>query len=186
MPVSQPGPSSCLTQALAPSDCAGHDTFVRPVLQGVLCAGAHALRLFARRLTICTARLHVVTTLTKFNLLVCQTVALLTASRRQNHESLHHVKRCVMAVQVLGEDLVLVKGQQDRMAQGADVWAHPVAYDKLGVRYRRWRNSLTLPKHAPARQAAEEELAQTMSAGAIFATAQTADVEAVDKEQAGV
>ena len=23
----------------------------------------------------------------------------------------------------------------------ADVWANPVAYDKLGVRYRRWRNS---------------------------------------------
>ena len=42
----------------------------------------------------------------------------------------------------MGEDLVLVAGQQDRMLRGADVWAHPVAYDKLGVRYRRWRNSL--------------------------------------------
>ena len=40
----------------------------------------------------------------------------------------------VHALQVLGEDLVLVKGQQERMGAGADVWAHPVAYDKLGVR----------------------------------------------------
>jgi hypothetical protein len=34
-------------------------------------------------------------------------------------------------VQVLGEDLVLVSGQQDRMQRGADTWAHPVSYDKL-------------------------------------------------------
>ena len=45
-----------------------------------------------------------------------------------------------MANQVLGEDLRLVKGQQDRMARGGRVWAHPVAYDKLGLVYRRWRN----------------------------------------------
>ena len=38
--------------------------------------------------------------------------------------------------QVLGEDLVLVAGQQDRLARGADVWCNPVPYDKLGVRYR--------------------------------------------------
>ena len=31
---------------------------------------------------------------------------------------------------------MLVAGQQDRMQRGADVWANPVAYDKLGVRYR--------------------------------------------------
>lgn len=52
--------------------------------------------------------------------------------------------------QVLGEDLVLVRGQQDRMARGADVWGNPVSYDKLGVRYRRWRNSgarLLQPQH---------------------------------------
>lgn len=42
---------------------------------------------------------------------------------------------------MLGEDLVLVQGQQDRMARGGDVWRNPVSYDKLGVRYRRWRNS---------------------------------------------
>ena len=67
--------------------------------------------------------------------------------------------------QVLGEDLVLVEGQQDRMLRGADTWANPVAYDKMGVRYRRWRNSLAaggggggLPRGALA-----------MSAGELFA-----------------
>ena len=45
-----------------------------------------------------------------------------------------------MANQVLGEDLRLVTGQQDRMRRGGRVWAHPVAYDKLGLVYRRWRN----------------------------------------------
>jgi chlorophyllide a oxygenase len=47
-----------------------------------------------------------------------------------------------IAGQVLGEDLVLVKGQQDRLLRGGDTWAHPVSYDKLGVRYRRWRNAM--------------------------------------------
>jgi len=47
-----------------------------------------------------------------------------------------------IAAQVLGEDLVLVEGQQERLLQGADVWGHPVPYDKLGVRYRRWRNAV--------------------------------------------
>jgi len=45
-----------------------------------------------------------------------------------------------MANQVLGEDLRLVVGQQDRMQRGGRVWANPVAYDKLGLHYRRWRN----------------------------------------------
>ena len=45
-----------------------------------------------------------------------------------------------MANQVLGEDLRLVTGQQDRMRRGGRGWAHPVAYDKLGLVYRRWRN----------------------------------------------
>eukprot|EP00239_Pterosperma_sp_CCMP1384_P004652 CAMPEP_0197853928 /NCGR_PEP_ID=MMETSP1438-20131217/23704_1 /TAXON_ID=1461541 /ORGANISM="Pterosperma sp., Strain CCMP1384" /LENGTH=559 /DNA_ID=CAMNT_0043468505 /DNA_START=206 /DNA_END=1885 /DNA_ORIENTATION=- len=47
-----------------------------------------------------------------------------------------------MANQVLGEDLVLVQGQQERMEEGGDTWNAPVAYDKLAVRYRRWRNGL--------------------------------------------
>ncbi|KAH7421330.1 hypothetical protein KP509_13G051300 [Ceratopteris richardii] len=44
-----------------------------------------------------------------------------------------------LANQVLDEDLRLVLGQQERMIQGANVWNLPVAYDKLGVRYRKWR-----------------------------------------------
>jgi chlorophyllide a oxygenase len=47
-----------------------------------------------------------------------------------------------VASQVLGEDLVLVLGQQDRLQRGGNTWSMPVAYDKLAVRYRRWRNSV--------------------------------------------
>lgn len=46
----------------------------------------------------------------------------------------------LLPLQVLGEDLVLVQGQQDRMMRGSSTWANPVSYDKLAVRYRRWRN----------------------------------------------
>lgn len=44
-----------------------------------------------------------------------------------------------LANKVLDEDLRLVLGQQDRMVRGANVWNLPVSYDKLGVRYRKWR-----------------------------------------------
>ena len=44
--------------------------------------------------------------------------------------------------QVLNEDLRLVVGQQDRMINGANVWNMPVSYDKLGVRYRLWRDAV--------------------------------------------
>ncbi|CAK0782545.1 hypothetical protein CVIRNUC_005763 [Coccomyxa viridis] len=71
-----------------------------------------------------------------------------------------------IAKQVMGEDLVLVSGQQDRMLRGADVWSHPVAYDKLGVRYRRWRNSVTAGRHEERREI-ENEL-RPMSAGELF------------------
>eukprot|EP00246_Nothoceros_aenigmaticus_P018464 TRINITY_DN965_c0_g3_i1.p1 TRINITY_DN965_c0_g3~~TRINITY_DN965_c0_g3_i1.p1 ORF type:complete len:419 (-),score=53.39 TRINITY_DN965_c0_g3_i1:100-1293(-) len=47
-----------------------------------------------------------------------------------------------LANQVLAEDLRLVEGQQNRMSRGANVWNQPVTYDKLGVRYRRWRNAV--------------------------------------------
>ena len=70
------------------------------------------------------------------------------------------------ALQVMGEDLVLVSGQQDRMLRGADVWGNPVAYDKLGVRYRRWRNSVTAGRHDERREI-ENEL-RPMSAGELF------------------
>lgn len=71
-----------------------------------------------------------------------------------------------IAGQVLGEDLVLVKGQQDRMIRGADIWQHPVSYDKLAVRYRRWRNSLDNPEQAE--QEASKAALSKMSAGELF------------------
>ncbi|XP_062099530.1 chlorophyllide a oxygenase, chloroplastic [Humulus lupulus] len=46
------------------------------------------------------------------------------------------------AEQVLNEDLRLVLGQQERMIGGANVWNWPVSYDKLGVRYRVWRDAV--------------------------------------------
>ncbi|XP_057860987.2 chlorophyllide a oxygenase, chloroplastic [Cryptomeria japonica] len=46
------------------------------------------------------------------------------------------------ADKVLNEDLRLVIGQQDRMINGANVWNLPVSYDKLGIRYRIWRNAV--------------------------------------------
>ncbi|KAF5749033.1 chlorophyllide a oxygenase chloroplastic [Tripterygium wilfordii] len=46
------------------------------------------------------------------------------------------------AEQVLNEDLRLVIGQQERMINGANVWNRPVVYDKLGVRYRLWRDAV--------------------------------------------
>jgi chlorophyllide a oxygenase len=49
-----------------------------------------------------------------------------------------------VADQVLNEDLRLVLGQQEcLLREGPRVtWANPVPYDKLAVRYRRWRNNL--------------------------------------------
>ncbi|XP_076919856.1 chlorophyllide a oxygenase, chloroplastic-like [Bidens hawaiensis] len=54
---------------------------------------------------------------------------------------MHHLWRH-FAEKVLNEDLRLVLGQQDRMINGANVWNWPVSYDKLGVRYRLWRNAV--------------------------------------------
>lgn len=48
----------------------------------------------------------------------------------------------VISLQVLNEDLRLVLGQQDRMIKGANIWNIPVSYDKLGVRYRVWRDAV--------------------------------------------
>lgn len=49
-----------------------------------------------------------------------------------------------VAAQVLGEDLVLVVGQQDRLKRGGNTWSNPVSYDKMAVRYRRWRNKVAV------------------------------------------
>ena len=67
---------------------------------------------------------------------------------------------------MLGEDLPLVLGQQERLKRGGDTWNFPVSYDKIAVRYRRWRNSVA------AGDFGDEEarsLPQTMSAGELFA-----------------
>jgi chlorophyllide a oxygenase len=47
-----------------------------------------------------------------------------------------------LAQQVVGEDIRLVRGQQERLQAGENVWNQPVGYDKLGVLYRRWRNQV--------------------------------------------
>ena len=47
-----------------------------------------------------------------------------------------------MAQRVISEDLRLILGQQQRLFAGGDVWKTPVAYDKLGIGYRRWRNQV--------------------------------------------
>lgn len=80
-----------------------------------------------------------------------------------------------IAGQVLGEDLVLVKGQQDRMIRGADIWQHPVSYDKLAVRYRRWRNSLDSPEQA--KHEASQAALSKMSAGELFRIEEDCDSE---------
>lgn len=47
-----------------------------------------------------------------------------------------------LAQRVINEDLRLIVGQQQRLAEGGDVWNQPVSYDKLGISYRRWRNQI--------------------------------------------
>mmetsp|Transcript_7065 Transcript_7065/g.12060 ORF Transcript_7065/g.12060 Transcript_7065/m.12060 type:complete len:654 (-) Transcript_7065:1149-3110(-) len=71
-----------------------------------------------------------------------------------------------VAAQVLGEDLVLVTGQQDRMQKGDDTWGNPMAYDKLAVRYRRWRNTVAA---GDTKQSEELAVAASMNAGELFA-----------------
>jgi chlorophyllide a oxygenase len=70
-----------------------------------------------------------------------------------------------VAGQVLGEDLVLVKGQQDRLERGGNTWANPVSYDKMAVRYRRWRNTV-----AEEGASVESQKPLRMNAGEMFST----------------
>lgn len=84
---------------------------------------------------------------------------------------------------MLGEDLVLVLGQQERLQAGGDTWANPVSYDKLAVRYRRWRNTVASQPGSLMQPGARS--AVTMSAGELF----TVDDEGegfVDEEQVKV
>lgn len=73
-----------------------------------------------------------------------------------------------IAVQVLGEDLVLLSGQQERMAAGVDTWRHPVSYDKIAVRYRRWRNAVAAGGADGSAAAAQAAAAARASADEIF------------------
>lgn len=70
-----------------------------------------------------------------------------------------------VANKVLGEDLRLVVGQQERLKKGASVWSNPVSYDKLGVRYRRWRNSMS---NSLEKDDAERQLRNKMTAAELF------------------
>ena len=57
-----------------------------------------------------------------------------------------------------------MSGQQERLQRGGDTWANPVSYDKLAVRYRRWRNGLVgLGGRSPSSSDAVR-----MSAGQLF------------------
>ncbi|XP_073006657.1 chlorophyllide a oxygenase, chloroplastic-like [Typha latifolia] len=58
------------------------------------------------------------------------------------HVPFMHILWRYFAEKVLNEDLRLVIGQQDRMINGANVWNWPVSYDKLGIRYRLWRDAV--------------------------------------------
>nr|BAJ90895.1 predicted protein [Hordeum vulgare subsp. vulgare] len=58
------------------------------------------------------------------------------------HMPFMHLLWSHFAEKVLNEDLRLVLGQQDRMNNGANVWNWPVSYDKLGIRYRLWRDAV--------------------------------------------
>ncbi|KAM7253360.1 hypothetical protein ACFE04_025978 [Oxalis oulophora] len=58
------------------------------------------------------------------------------------HIPFMHIVWKHFAEQVLNEDLRLVLGQQERMNNGANIWNMPVSYDKLGVRYRLWRDAI--------------------------------------------
>ena len=73
-----------------------------------------------------------------------------------------------MADKVLGEDLVLVQGQQDRSGRGGDVWKHPMPYDKIAVRYRRWRNSHDDGAAPGEKEEATADLGRKVSAGELF------------------
>lgn len=82
-----------------------------------------------------------------------------------------------VAAQVLGEDLVLVLGQQDRLQRGGDTWNFPVSYDKLAVRYRRWRNSVAAGDAAEA--AAHASAASSVTAGELFAIEEVVDLRLI-------
>ena len=76
---------------------------------------------------------------------------------------------------MLGEDLPLILGQQDRLLRGGDTWSFPVSYDKIGVRYRRWRNSVAAGDLQEGSEASS--LSELMSAGELFKVEQEEEGE---------
>ncbi len=76
----------------------------------------------------------------------------------------HHWNLNLDVSQVLGEDLPLVMGQQDRLVRGGDTWSFPVSYDKIAVRYRRWRNGVASGREGTG----FESRPVSMSAGEMF------------------
>lgn len=58
-------------------------------------------------------------------------------------------------------------GQQERLAAGGNTWLTPVSYDKLAVRYRRWRNNV-------ANGYQQDGSASPMSSGELFAVEEDA------------
>lgn len=72
---------------------------------------------------------------------------------------------------VLGEDLTLVLGQQARMERGESTWRYPVSYDKMAVRYRRWRNEMAgrVRGSFSRQEEAQGEARAAMTAGEMFA-----------------
>ena len=75
-----------------------------------------------------------------------------------------------VAGKVLGEDLVLVAGQQDRLARGGDAWGAPAPYDKLAVRARRWRNAVAAAGGAVEESGGSDsgEIVAMMSSGELL------------------
>ncbi len=75
-----------------------------------------------------------------------------------------HLVWSEMAAQVLGEDMRLVVGQQERMARGERVWGHPVGYDKCALAYRRFRNEASRPMSENSDRPRRAEEAKTEAA----------------------
>ena len=70
------------------------------------------------------------------------------------------------------------QGQQDRLERGGDTWGNPVSYDKMAVRYRRWRNQVAAGDEAATTAASAST---TLTAGELFAIEQAADSVFIDQ-----
>jgi chlorophyllide a oxygenase len=81
-----------------------------------------------------------------------------------------------VAGRVLGEDMPLIQGQQEQLLRGGDTWSFPVSYDKLAVRYRRWRNAVAAGERN--RDGSEaRSLPVAMNAGELFSIEEAGEGE---------